>query len=125
MNKEVTHPVVIEKDPDEERGIDIYYQDLRPDQSPPIKGDSFLEKLMSPVDCLELSYEDQESYPIPFRSIFFNNQEELTQALDHARGAVRLSREYKQPIDPKSGRLVRYPHEEAVRLKIIEGFEVV
>ena len=42
MNKEVIPPIVIEKDPNKEREIDIIYQDLRPDKSLPIKGRNFL-----------------------------------------------------------------------------------
>jgi hypothetical protein len=115
--------ILISLDTDGTRGISIYYQDLRP-LEPRKRGNSVLSMLNQDIDCLELSFENQNADPIPYREIFFN-EDELNTIFEHARWAVQASRNDNHAIDPKSGRLVRYDHNEAVRLGIIAGYDTI
>jgi hypothetical protein len=115
--------VLISVDPILNRGVTIYYQDLRP-QTTRYLGCTIFEMLQAEVDCFEMSFEEQNKNPKLYHAIFFNDNE-LDIIFDHARLAVKVSRTDNHPLDPKSGRLVRYTHEEAVRLGIIGGFDVI
>lgn len=115
--------ILISVDPILERNVTIYYQDLRP-QAIRYLGNTIFEMLQAEVDCFELSSENQNKDPGTYHGIFFNDNE-LDTIFDHARLAVKVSRDDGHPLDPMSGRLVRYTHDEAVRLGIIGGFDVI
>jgi hypothetical protein len=115
--------ILISLDPNHERSITINYQDLRP-VTPRHLSNTFLEMLLDEVDCFELSFEDQNKDPRPYRAVFFDDNE-LDTIFSHARLAVEVSRMDKRPLDPKSGRLVRCSHDEAVQLGIIGGIDVI
>jgi hypothetical protein len=115
--------ILISVDPILDRGITIYYQDLRPQTTRCLENTIF-ERLQAEVDCFEMSFDDQNKDPRPYHAIFFDDKE-LIKIFDNARLAVQVSRTDKRPLDPKSGRLVRYTHDEAVRLGIIGGIDVI
>ena len=115
--------ILISVDPILDRGITIYYQDLRP-QTTRYLGNTIFERIQAEVDCFEMSFEDQNKDPRPYHAIFFDDKE-LIKIFDNTRLAVQVSRTDKRPLDPKSGRLVRYTHDEAVRLGIIGGIDVI
>jgi hypothetical protein len=115
--------ILISVDPILDRNATIYYQDLRP-QTTRYLGNTVFEMLQAEVDCFEMSFEDQNKNPRPYHAIFFNDKE-LTKIFDDARLAVQVSRTDNRPLDPKSGRLVRYTHEEAVLLGIIGGVATI
>jgi hypothetical protein len=125
MSKQETDgsTILISLDPDHKRNITINYQDLRP-QTPGQRSKTVWGMLHDEVDCFELSFEDQNKDPKPYHEIFFDD-DELDTIFDHARLAVEVSRDDNHPIDPRSGRLVRYSHDEAVRLGIVPGIAVV
>ena len=115
--------LIISLDPNHERNITINYQDLRP-QTPRHLSNTVLGMLFDEVDCFELSFEDQNKNPRPYHAIFFDDNE-LDTIFYHARFAVEASRNDNQPLDPRSGRLVRYTHDEAVHLGIVGGIDVI
>jgi len=115
--------ILISVDPILDRGITIYYQDLRP-QTTRYLGNTIFERIQAEVDCFEMSFEDQNKDPRPYHAIFFDDKE-LIKIFDNTRLAVQVSRTDKRPLDPKSGRLVRYTHDEAVRLGIIGGIDMI
>ena len=115
--------VCTSEDSDQKRNITIYYQDLRP-QTPRHMSSTVMGMLFDDIDCFEMSFEDQNKDPKPYHAIFFDNNE-LIKIFDYARLAVKVSRMDNRPLDPNSGRLVRYNHDEAVRLGIIGGISVI
>ena len=116
-------PFLSLEDSDSKRGIDIIFQDFRPNTELP-EFSSISQALQDVVDCLEIDFIDQKEHPNPFRSVFFNI-DDLRDSFEHARLAVEVSRLDDQPLDPTSGRLLRYEHDEAVSLGIVPGFEVI
>jgi hypothetical protein len=115
--------ILISVDPILDRNVTIYYQDLRP-QTSRYLGNTVFEMLLAEVDCFEMSYEDQNKDHGTYHEIFFNDNE-LDAIFDHARLAAKVSRSDGHALDPRSGRLVRYSHDEAVRLGIVGGISVI